>query len=219
MKEITSQGKCIYCQTLVAEKEMAKHLKAHLKQASHAAPNKSYLAYVNGGPGMFLYLLVNHQTKLKDIDNFLRKIWLDCCGHLSGFKPGKMNDLVSDIYPDIKKLNYTYDFGTSTYIEFKIIASYDIEQKEKVKLLSRNEPLKIMCRSCFKKPAAEICTVHLWEENQGFYCQDCGVKHEEECEDFSDYAKMPLVNSPRMGECGYTGGQIDLSRDGAYQLK
>ena len=31
------------------------------------------------------------------------------------------------------------------------------------------------------------------------------------------YSCMPVVNSPRMGECGYTGGSIDLERDGVYK--
>jgi hypothetical protein len=26
-------------------------------------------------------------------------------------------------------------------------------------------------------------------------------------------AQMPVVNSPRMGECGYEGGTIDIERD------
>lgn len=42
-------------------------------------------------------------------------------------------------------------------------------------------------------------------------------KHTEECEDFNDYAQMPVVNSPRMGECGYDGGTIDLERDKPYR--
>jgi hypothetical protein len=27
---------------------------------------------------------------------------------------------------------------------------------------------------------------------------------------------MPIVNSPRMGVCGYEGGTIDKERDGIY---
>jgi len=30
---------------------------------------------------------------------------------------------------------------------------------------------------------------------------------------------MSVVNSPRMGECGYEGGTIDTARDGHFQLK
>jgi hypothetical protein len=38
------------------------------------------------------------------------------------------------------------------------------------------------------------------------------------CSDFDDYAAMPIVNSPRAGVCGYTGGTIDKERDGAYKM-
>jgi hypothetical protein len=30
---------------------------------------------------------------------------------------------------------------------------------------------------------------------------------------------MPIVNSPRMGECGYEGGRIDKKRDGVFEKK
>ena len=44
------------------------------------------------------------------------------------------------------------------------------------------------------------------------------AKHSEICDDFEDYAEMPVVNSPRMGECGYSGGEIDTERDGPYKI-
>ena len=33
-----------------------------------------------------------------------------------------------------------------------------------------------------------------------------------------EYAGMPVVNSPRMGICGYEGGTIDTDRDGIYKM-
>lgn len=45
------------------------------------------------------------------------------------------------------------------------------------------------------------------------YFEACSEKHAEEYEDFNDYAQMPVVNFPRMGECGYEGGTIDMERD------
>ncbi len=40
------------------------------------------------------------------------------------------------------------------------------------------------------------------------------MKLENECEDFSEEMRLPVVNSPRMGICGYEGGMIDKERDG-----
>lgn len=50
-----------------------------------------------------------------------------------------------------------------------------------------------------------------------YFCEKCTEKHEEECDGFVDYARMPVVNSPRMGVCGYEGGSIDTERDGPYR--
>ena len=49
------------------------------------------------------------------------------------------------------------------------------------------------------------------------YCEKCKKKPEKTCED-ADYSMMSVVNSPRMGECGYEGGSIDTERDGVYVL-
>jgi hypothetical protein len=42
-------------------------------------------------------------------------------------------------------------------------------------------------------------------------------KVEKTCADFEEFARMPVVHSPRMGVCGYTGGIIDAERDGPYK--
>jgi hypothetical protein len=70
---------------------------------------------------------------------------------------------------------------------------------------------------CGKVPATQICVVCSCEED-AYYCEKCAKKHAKECEDFADYAAMPIVNSPRMGVCGYEGGTIDTERDGVFVL-
>jgi hypothetical protein len=51
------------------------------------------------------------------------------------------------------------------------------------------------------------------------FCDKCAKKHAKKCEDFDDYASMPVVNSPRMGVCTYEGGVIDIERDGVFILE
>ena len=46
----------------------------------------------------------------------------------------------------------------------------------------------------------------------------CAKKHKKTCSDFSDF-EMPIVNSPRMGVCAYSGGSIDTKGDGPWQGK
>lgn len=111
-------------------------------------------------------------------------------------------------------LNYQYDFGSTTALQVSVVAEYPVAADDKIILLSRNESLEIFCDTCGKMPAKELCSVCLGYEDEGFFCAKCAKKHAKTCEDFADYAAMPVVNSPRMGVCAYDGGTIDKKRDG-----
>ena len=113
-------------------------------------------------------------------------------------------------------LDYEYDFGSTTALSITVMDEYQAAADEEIVLLSRNEPLKIMCSDCGKSPAVELCSVCMHEE-EAVFCEKCAKKHSKKCEDFADYAAMPVVNSPRMGVCAYEGGSIDEERDGVFQ--
>jgi len=115
-------------------------------------------------------------------------------------------------------LDYEYDFGSSTELTVTVVEEYPYKADKKIVLLSRNEPLEIICSMCKKVPATQICTVCGDFEYDAFFCDKCAKKHANKCEDFADYASMPIVNSPRMGVCGYNGGAIDTERDGVYKI-
>jgi len=222
--KLISEGKCLYCGSIVTQRSMGTHLKKHLLQLENENPTAEgtvFHLYIRAAE-MFLHVLVKGEASFKHLDAFLRKIWMECCGHLSQFyqgdsKIGLIRKFDQVLVPGLK-LEYDYDFGSTTSVSLQVVGSYKTNLKENVLLLSRNEPLQIMGYKCEKKPATAICTIHI-EEDEGFYCDTCAAKHEEECEDFADYANMPVVNSPRMGVCGYTGGAIDIERDGVYQTR
>jgi len=222
MEELESQGKCIFCGSTFSGKSITNHLNTHLFQKQGLDTGKqhgqSYHIRVKAG-SMFLQLLLDGGTILKTLDRFLRDIWLECCGHLSEFSYQRekvpMSRKVSEVFYKGLKLDYVYDFGTSTKLDIKVLEVFSMAGEKKIILLSRNEPLKIMCDMCGKKPALEMCTIHDWDA----FCEDCIPIHEEECEGFTDYASRPVVNSPRMGECGYTGGSIDVERDGVFKME
>ena len=217
--KIKSEGKCIYCKRVIAQKQMSKHLGQHLQdQSDSAAKNIAYHIKIECGE-MFLHVLIKGDATFKTLDAFLRSIWLECCGHLSEFDGASMSAKFKDTARLGGKHLYVYDMGSSTQLEITIMGVYDIPMKDKIELLSRNEPLKIICTNCSKQPAVSICITHIQDSENYFFCEVCAKKHEQECDDFSDYANMPIVNSPRMGVCGYTGGYIDKERDGTYQLK
>ena len=129
-----------------------------------------------------------------------------------------MNRIAKDVFYKGLELEYVYDYGTSTCLTLTVVDKYPIKAEQRIVLLSRNEPLEIMCCDCKKLPATQICTVCLYDDDAEF-CEKCAKKHAKKCEDFEDYASMPVVNSPRMGECGYVGGRIDTERDGVFVLK
>ena len=123
-----------------------------------------------------------------------------------------MSRKAKDVFEEKLTLEYEYDFGSTTALQVTAMSVYPVKADQKIVLLSRNEPLVVMCSACGKKPATQICTVCYYEEESQF-CDTCAEAHAKQCEDFDDYAAMPVVNSPRMGMCGYEGGDIDIERD------
>jgi hypothetical protein len=222
-QELKSEGKCLYCEQLFSQKEIGKHLALHLEKMEKDDKLKAPQTFCHievEAEEMFLHLLVKGSAPMKKIDGFLRSIWLECCGHLSDFGHKnfkiKMNHHVEVVLQTKTKIFHDYDFGSTTRVFLKGLKHYQLDLQDSLILLSRNEPLKIMCNICKKKPAVNLCEVCLYEA-ESFFCESCSAKHAKKCDDFADYANMPIVNSPRMGVCGYEGGSIDLERDGTYQ--
>lgn len=223
--EFKSEGKCLFCGELISQRTISRHLSSHLteiEKKSIGSNTKRYVHIVVDSAEMFLQLLVSETSKMKIIDQFLRDIWLECCDHLSGFehKDFKVskNEFVGNVFEPKRKFTYHYDWGDTTSLNLKGLKRYNLNFKENIILLSRNEPLEILCATCKTEPAEFICTSCNWEK-YSYFCDKCADEHEKECPDFEDYAKSPVVNSPRMGTCGYTGGSIDLERDGIFKNK
>ena len=221
-EELNSEGKCLFCNATFSKREIGRHLATHLKKMEKEDSVKTpetFCHIVVEADVMFLHLLVKENAAMRKIDNYLKQIWLECCGHMSDFGHKNfeisMTHKVVDVFESKVKIYHDYDYGSTTRVFLKGVNNYQLKLKEDIILLSRNEPLKLMCSKCGKQAAVNICTVCDWD----FYCESCSKLHEKECEDFSDYASMPIVNSPRMGVCGYSGGQIDTERDGIYQKK
>jgi hypothetical protein len=152
----------------------------------------------------WLDLEVSPDATLGHLDLFLREVWLECCGHLSGFFDGggelEMSSRVRGAFPAVgQRLGYEYDFGSTTGLTLLRRASERGQRggTEKVRLLARNDPPRWPCTDC-DEPATVICSYCSWEGG-GFYCEDHAREHD--CE---DEAFLPVVNSPRMGVCGYS---------------
>jgi hypothetical protein len=167
-------------------------------------------------PEYWMHLEVAADAKLKDLDSFLRDIWLECCGHLSGFVIGERNyvsSMVDAAYGDktmdvkigsVLRLGtnfiHEYDYGTTTTLALRVVSERKGEPKdEQIEIMARNEPPKIACSVC-GKPATQVCSNCIYD-GKGWLCDKCAKSHK--CE---EEMLLPVVNSPRVGMCAYAGG-------------
>lgn len=219
MEYIASEGVCVFCNKTYKKTGISRHFKKHLDAIPRQGKASSYHVKVECGP-YFLQLLIDGNAYMDELDHFLRRIWLECCGHLSAFLDGRdeisMSTKARNVLYKGGTLEHHYDFGTTTLSNITTINEYDFATPESIKLLSRNNPLELYCNMCKKQAATSICVIHWGEDNH--FCDSCTEKHQEVCEDAADYSLLPVVNSPRYGECGYDGGAIDKERDGVFKL-
>lgn len=150
---------------------------------------------------------------LSRLDDFLRHTWLECCGHLSAFDIGdnryasqpldeeiNMSARLNRVLAVGMKFSYEYDYGSTTALLLEVVALQERgTPKGAVELLARNEAPQVSCQRCGTQPATQICT-ECECNGEGWLCQACAVAHE--C---GDEMCLPVVNSPRVGVCGYTG--------------
>ena len=225
MTKQTSTGKCALCGGTFSKRAMTKHVTScKQKESVSETPSgtrtpqktKSFHLVVEGrySPEYWLHLEVPVDTGLDVLDDFLRQIWLECCGHMSAFNiEGKTysvrpmddfdeTDMDIDVghvlYPGIK-FYHEYDFGTTTALALKVVAETEGRNKDKsIQVLARNDPPAIKCLSC-GQAATQICTDCSWS-GEGWLCDKCAAEHE--C---GEDMLLPVVNSPRVGMCGYTG--------------
>jgi hypothetical protein len=224
MSRQTSQGECHFCQQTFAKNGMAKHLAACEKRDLTWMPTgkskvrKAKLLHllVEGRdlPLYWLHVEVPADASLKTLDSFLRNIWLECCGHLSAFtidgrrysiapmddfdEKGMSAKLGSVFRPDVKAF-HEYDFGTTTDLALKYVSEREADYRGyDVTVLARNEPPEIKCEVC-GKPATQVCSGCIWE-GEGWVCDRHARDHE--C---GEDMLLPVVNSPRVGMCAYTG--------------
>jgi hypothetical protein len=72
-------------------------------------------------------------------------------------------------------------------------------RRDVVRLLARNDAPVWTCTEC-DNAAVSLCSYCI-DEDDTFLCEAHAEDHE--C---GEEAMLPVVNSPRMGVCGYSGG-------------
>lgn len=158
------EGKCYICGSNVTYRTVARHVDKCMRNRiaikGTASNDKTFLLKIKGKytSHYFLYLLVDACVTLKELDRYLRNIWLECCGHLSCFN---IKEEVYESYPDeafnpeeemdievevgvlfYEGLSFThkYDYGSTTTLELRVMHVYpSLEERKGITLLARNE--------------------------------------------------------------------------------
>lgn len=226
MRRIMSRGICIFCGKDFARNVMTRHLSVCEARiaAQQTAPSGSgalrtvsvVQLFVSGGSDYWLHIEVPVDAPMRQIDQFLRDIWLECCGHLSAFRLGgkqaiwafEVNELsmtrkVKGVFGPDTVIKYEYDFGSTTELKLTYTAERPAAVRGyEVSLLARNTPPVYPCREC-REPATQLCTECDWDEDGNWLCESHASTH-----DCGEEGLLPVVNSPRVGVCGYNGSLI-----------
>jgi hypothetical protein len=201
-----SKGNCYLCCATVGKTAIKNHLIKH-----YGEDNSGQECYLLKAEGTFnkeywLYFDVPIVETLSCIDSFLRKIWLECCGHMSAFfiterfEVGMKQKLMT--FDAGTKLFHHYDFGSTTETDVTFIKVVKRNQQKKaVRLLARNIAPVFQCADC-GETADYVNTEFMYQSENPYYCEKCS-------EDYDLDMMLPVTNSPRMGECGYTGEDDD----------
>ena len=228
----SSKGSCILCDRPFSKLGMSRHLKScreenrggeggsgrrsgRRRQGYHLVAEGRYR------PEYWLHLEIAGDAPLAALDHYLRYIWLECCGHFSAFVIGGKNHFLEDreefaglddrdmevslsqVLQPGTKFVHEYDFGSTTELSLRVVSQGNISVGHRgIRLLAQNDPPAIPCVKCGSR-ALKICTECMWD-GQGSYCDNCAKQHTVQSPSCVEMF-LPVVNSPRMGACDYTG--------------
>ena len=228
MRIPTTRGTCERCGTSGTRGVLRRHLavcSAPMPEDSRrgrrrpaAAPG--LLIEVVGRPKAYwLFLGVAHDAKLSDLDAWLRAIWLECCDHLSEFvigptryssdpsptfslraRPQSTHIGVGKVLRPGVAFQHHYDFGSTTVVDLSVVGELIVPvASQSIVLLAHNEAPEIPCSQC-PEPAVSLCPECDADGESCFLCETCSSRHR--C---GEEMLRAVVNSPRMGVCGYSG--------------
>lgn len=132
------QGACAYCGRMMSRGGMTRHLescekrRAAIEAAREGAGGEVGLFHLlvqDSYDGTYwLHLEMDGVATLKKLDEYLRAIWLECCGHLSEFHAGAaygpkvgQQRKAEEVFRPGVELGHVYDFGTSSETRVRVV--------------------------------------------------------------------------------------------------
>lgn len=215
-----TRGECVFCHARMTRGGMLNHLRScsarldHIEEAAKSSRAIEPLLHLrvvsNDNKDYWLDLEVRASMQFEKLDAYLRAIWLECCGHLSMFNTNGWRGVeiaktskLSSVFRRGRTIWHIYDFGTSSHTLIKAIDARKGKPltAKPIFLMARNEPPPEVCIDC-EQPAKWLCIECMIEENVfGVLCDTHAKKHPHD----NYEGPIPLVNSPRLGMCGYDG--------------
>lgn len=203
-----STGTCALCGQRLGANRIASHI-AECAPSHDASGVRQTLVQVRvasvENPLYWLLVEARGDATLQHLDALLRRVWLECCGHMSAFlverREAAMRSKVGDTLGRTGvAFAYDYDFGSTTSLRGKVVAVREGRLgRAATRLLARNDPPLWHCEAC-KRPATLVCPFCMGERPY-LFCAEHAKRHP--CAEEEAY--LPVVNSPRMGVCAYTG--------------
>ena len=196
-----SKGVCSFCHTEYSKGGMNRHLETCKQRAAQEMPPEGQTTphlhlQVEGRylPMYWMHLDVPASTTLEVLDQFLRDIWLECCGHLSAFeidgvrytvdegldeyiwgnRQKHMRVPLEDVLHPGQRYSYEYDFGSTTELVIKAISEHEAHT-EPIQVLARNTVPWLTCGVC-EKPATSTCA-ECFSQGKGYLCDACAKEH------------------------------------------
>ncbi|MBN1352478.1 hypothetical protein JXJ21_23975 [candidate division KSB1 bacterium] len=219
MSKIINEGICRFCMQTFSGRSISRHLisckaKKARDENSAASAKKTHDIFhlkLESYKPYWLHIEMKAAARLSELDDFLRRIWLECCGHLSEFtidgmrysdsgddgwgpEPESLKTPLKNVLGAKSRFGYEYDFGSTTQVVGTVVALRNGVLSKPVEILARNSPPTYPCENC-DAPATQFCC-----ECETLICDNCLAQHE--CD---EEMLLPVVNSPRFGVCGYCG--------------
>src|SRR5664279_5670179 len=146
MTERPSVGTCYLCDGIFQKSAMARHLKkctgpdvplaSAIAGEARTCPSFHLLVEGRYATAYWMHLAVPAAATLTKLDRFLRDIWLECCGHMSGFTISgnryssfaeaeygekRMTTRLDRVLEPGLKFSYEYDYGSTTELRLKVV--------------------------------------------------------------------------------------------------
>ncbi|MFZ4394123.1 MAG: hypothetical protein ACOYOU_00695 [Kiritimatiellia bacterium] len=216
-------GACTLCHASIPKAQATRHvtacLKARLLDADRQVTALHLRVQGRYHPEYWMHLEIASAWTLHDLDDFLRRTWLECCDHLSRFTIGgtfyartpfneslsgrhekSMDAKLYKAIPPGTEFTHEYDYGSTTHLVLRSIGAHKATLGDVgIRVLARNAPIEVLCVKC--RTAATIVEAG-WNglNRDRCFCQDCA-----DSEIGDEGMRLPIVNSPRVGVCGYCG--------------